>query len=324
MKTSRSLGRRLLSLLLLICLVFPQVQIKKETIAHATIEETNLIAPENSEGVIRNGEYVLSSYTFDNNTLVLTNTYHFEPGPLTTYYTVDTIWSKNSTREEGRKMGYPKESGVEGVDWVRTNVKAVDTEIVMDESYSEYTYSQNQIKSMLRRLFGELQADTEYTIYMSEIFVKKQRYADGSSKLYTEQYDNIDDIRAAAAWTDTTWEQFEAYYDIPLTFKLQGGEINVICVDMDYGYSEIDRTTNKVVLGESLTIVPQAKLQSGEDELTYAGLYNISYGTEECTLEKSGGPGRVTMTNPEIINVFLGYRRVTNTPTLQIFLKKLK
>lgn len=237
--------RRLVSILLLFCLTLPDVPGR---VYQAEAAE-NLITPENDRGVIRNGIYKLSEYKLmANGDLVLTNSYHHESGPLLTYHTVDTIWSKNSTREGGRKVGYPELSGTQGTDWVRTGVSAVDSKIDADTTESTYTYSQDKIKSILRQLFGELQADTEYTIYMSEIFVLKQRYADGSSALLDKdpssysgfkEYNNLDAIRNAASWTSTTWEQFEAYYDIPLTFRLQGGTVNVICIDMDYGYSTI-------------------------------------------------------------------------------------
>lgn len=317
MEKKRKAGwRGIVSLLLLLCLILPDVP---GTVYPAEAAGgTNLITPENARGRIRNGIYQLSDYQLmDNGDLVLTNTYHYTPGPLMTYYTVDTIWSRNSTREDGRKFGYPELSGTEGTDWVRTGVSAEDTPAGAGGSKSTYTYSQTKIKSILRQLFGELQADTDYTVYMSEIFVLKQRYADGSSKLYSKEYKNIDDIRNAVSWTNTTREQFEAYYDIPLTFRLQGGTLNVICVDMDYGYSIIDGAgySEKLVLGENKVVVPKPKIMNGEDVLTYAGCYNISYNSDNCTLEKEGGPGRITMTSPETINVYLGYHRVLPTPT---------
>lgn len=226
--------RGIVSVLLLFCLIIPNMPSKMYQAEAAE----NLITPENAYGRIRNGDYQLSEYKLmDNGDLVLTNTYHYTPGPLLTYYTVDTIWSKNSTKEGGRKEGYPELSGTQGTDWVRTHVSAFDKKSGASGSKSTYTYSQNQIRSILRQLFGELQADTEYTIYMSEIFVLKDRFADGSSALLDKdpssysgfkEYNNLDAIRNAASWTSTTWEQFEAYYDIPLTFKLQGGTVNVI------------------------------------------------------------------------------------------------
>lgn len=321
-KKRKARWRGIVSLLLLLCLILLNVQ---GAVYQAEAAE-NLITPENDNGIIRNGIYQLSGYKLmENGDLVLTNSYHHESGPLLTYHTVNTIWSKNSTKEGGRKVGYPELSGTEGTDWVRTGVSAVDSKIAEDTTESTYTYKQDKIKSILRQLFGELQADTEYTIYMSEIFVLKRRYADGSSELLDKdpdsysgfkEYNNLDAIRNAASWTSTTRKQFEAYYDIALTFQLQGGTINVICVDMDYGYSTIGGAgySNKLVLGESMMIVPEPKVSSGEDELTYAGLYNISYNSDNCTLEKEGGPGRITMTNSETINVYLGYHRVLPTP----------
>lgn len=312
--------RQRLAALLLACLVLPYVPALFYTAEAA--EETNLITPENDRGDIQNGKYILSHYEFHNNTLELTNTYHYESGPLLTYYTVDTVWSRNSTREDGRKPGYPELSGTKGVDWVRTGVRAEDKKPGTNTTTSVYTYSQSKLKSILSQLFGTLQPDTEYTVYMSEIFVLKQRYADGSSTLYSTQYNNLDDIRAAADWSDTTWEQFEAYYDVPLTFRLAGGTVEVVCVDMDNGYSVIEGAgyEEQLLYGEGVTIVPEATLTEGGETLTYAGVYNISCNIRNCTLENTGGPGRVTMTDADTIYVYLGYQRaetpvVTPKPT---------
>lgn len=215
--------KRMAALVLIFGFLLPQGLMFFEPVVSAraaTPEDTNLIAPENDKGEISNGDHTLSRYTFYKNTLTLTNTYHHESGPLMTYRTVDMVWSKNSTKEEGRKFGYPLLSGTEGIDWVRSGVGAKDSMVSEDYSEAEFVFEQSTLKRILRQLYGELEADKEYKIYMSSIFVLKQRYADGSYKLYDKEYTNLDDIRAAASWTETTYEQFEAYYDIPMTFKL--------------------------------------------------------------------------------------------------------
>lgn len=215
--------KRIAALVFIFGLLLPQSPMFSEPVVSvmaATPEDTNLIAPEKEEGEISNGDHTLSRYTFYNNTFTLTNTYHHESGPLMTYRTVDMVWSKNSTKETGRKLGYPLLSGTEGTDWVRSGVGARDSMVSEGFSEAEYVFEQSTLKQILRQLYGELEADKEYKIYMSSIFVLKQRYADGSYKLYSKEYTNLDDIRAAASWTETTYEQFEAYYDIPMTFKL--------------------------------------------------------------------------------------------------------
>lgn len=215
--------KRMAALLLIFGFLLPQNLYLLETTVPAMAavpENENLITPEENAGNIRNGKYILSRYTFVNNTFTLTNTYHHESGPLMTYRTVDIVWAKNSTREEGHKQGYPLLNGTEGKDWVRSGVSAKDTVVSFNFSEAKFTFDQSKLRQILSQLYGKLEADKEYKIYMSSIFVLKQRYADGSYKLYDKEYTNLDDIRAAASWTETTYEQFEAYYDIPMTFKL--------------------------------------------------------------------------------------------------------
>lgn len=231
----------------------------------------NYIGPDVPSGKITNKGFDLSTYAYNGDgSLNIRNTYHYEPGHVTTYYTINTIWSKVRSSDAGHD-GYPKLSGTQGVDWVYSGVSASNEppNIMASVSFSNFTYSQPQIRSMLETLFGELQPETPYTIYMSPIYVLRERFADGS---YTQnnsvKYDNLDDIRGAAGWTTKTRNQFPAYYDIPMTFVMRGGWGWVVCLDMDRGNSVISETHTSHIFGDKIKVVPTPQLEVDGEKRT--------------------------------------------------------
>ena len=123
-KKHKDRWRKSVCMLLLFSLIvslFPCMTKEKQ----AEASYSNVISPDVDHGWIFNNGFKLSYYKFsEDGTLTLENTYHYEPGPVMTYYTVDTIWSK--TRSSSTKTGYPKSTGTEGRDWVRTGVSAHD------------------------------------------------------------------------------------------------------------------------------------------------------------------------------------------------------
>ena len=279
-------------------------------------EAANLISPEYDHGFIWNGDYKLSYYEFsDDGLLTLENTYHYEPGPILTYYTIDTIWSKNKSNATG--FGYPKNTGVEGRDWVKTGVSATDLPSYGNCSYSDYYYPQDKIRSILTTLYGELKPDVPYTVYMSELFILKQRHADGTATYYRDKiYDNIDAIRGAAGWTAKTNTQFAAYYDIKMEFTLAGGTVKVVCVDMDRGNSIISDAgyTVKTVFEEEVNIVPSPTLTVDGETLGYAQKYGIGFGI--VRLDQTGYPAPFTMQHTDVGKTFfLGYSRTAPPPS---------
>lgn len=311
-KKHKERWRRSVCMLLLFSVIVSMFPcLAKEEQAEASY--SNVISPDVDHGTIYNNGFALSYYEFsDVGDLTLKNTYHYEPGPIMTYYTVDTIWSK--TRSSSTKTGYPKSTGTQGRDWVRTGVSAVNLPSYGNNSFSKYVYSQDQIRSILTTLYGELQVGVEYTVYMSEIFVLKQRHGDGTSTTYWgTEYDNIDAIRGAASWSTTTRNQFIAYYDISLTFKLHGATIEVICVDMDNGNAIISEVEKQFVFGEEVNIVPQATISVGGRTLNYAQKYGTGFGAVK--LDQTGMPSSFIMDRSHTRRkIFLGYSASATPP----------
>lgn len=310
----RSAKLRVLAVLLILCQVFSCMPIKSAEAA----SPQNFIAPENSSGIIHNKGFRLSAYNYyEDGSLTIKNTYHYEPGHVTTYYTINTIWSKVHSRDAG-KEGYPTQSGVYNADWVYSGVSASNEEVRPGQvvSFSNFNYSQEQIRSMLEKLFGELQPDVEYTIYMSPVYVLRERFADGT---YVQdnsvKYYNLDDIRGAAGWTQKTKNQFPAYYDIPMTFKMRGGQIWIVCVDMDNGNSVISTRDEKYVFGDTVKVVPTPQLVVDGETLNYANKWNWTFSFLVPPLTNTGNPTEFEM-KQELTGrrVYLGYSRTAPTP----------
>lgn len=314
MGKKRSIWQRLLAFVILFCLVVaPHLPSK---VAKAT---DNIIAPSYC-GRISNRGYYLSYSDYRNGNLKLRNTYNYVAGELMTYYTTDVIWSKNRTGENGIPMGYPTLSGTQGVDWVYSGVSALN-ERVRDgdtESYSGYDYSQRKIEGMLTTLFGELQPNRTYTIYMSEIFILRKRHADGSFTDYPgTKYDNIDDIRKASTWTQKTYDQFVAYYDIPMKFWMKGGIIEVIPVDMDNGNTPIPGASyaKEYFAASNVLVEPVPSYVVGDKTYGYAGRYNYSE-SGKCTLSELGYPKEIFMAFAhDRGKLYLGYSSSVSPPT---------
>ncbi|MDD5901115.1 MAG: hypothetical protein PUC73_09535 [Lachnospiraceae bacterium] len=316
--------RGLLGMLLLCCLMIPYVL---GPLYEARAAE-NQITPTVNGGFIRNGGFRLSQFLYDlDGTLTLKNSYHYEPGRRTTYYTINTVWSKYETGTRGVEKGYPLLTGTEGVDWVYSGVSAEDkqTNDWDSVSFSTYTYTQENIRRMLETLYGELEPEVRYKVYMSEIFIRKERYADHTYDLYPGvEYKNLDAIRDMAAWTQKTYNQFPAYYDIEMEFILRGGTIQVICLDMDNGNEVIEGAgySKKYVFGDEVRILPTPALTVDGETLGYAQKYGIGFGMTG-SLNYTGYPTPFTYQQSDVgKKVFLGYSRdvtppppITDTPT---------
>ena len=107
----RSARLRILAVFMILCQILSCIPLHSVEAAGSV----NYIAPENSTGIIRNKGFKLSTYNYyEDGSLVIKNTYHYEPGHVTTYYTFNTIWSKVHSRDAGEE-GYPTHSGVRGI-----------------------------------------------------------------------------------------------------------------------------------------------------------------------------------------------------------------
>lgn len=302
--------QRYIARLLVFCLVIVLMPMKEYR-----AEAANIMSPYYNHGTIRNYEFELSQYFFNNGTLTLENSYHYEAPPRRTYSTIDTIWSKYSSRERGT-WGAPETTGVEGRDWISSGVGSANSRSIGNFTYSYYTYTQDNIQRMLSALFGELQVNVEYTVYISSIYILKDRHADGTVTYYRDkEFHTLKDIRNAAGWTTETYNNFPAYYDIPMTFILQGGQIWVIPVDMDNGNAEIPgaKYDMQIVHGEKVRVVPTPQLTVGGDSLNYAQKWGYSFGN--CKLDQTGNPTEFTMTQTLTgRRVYLGYSRTAPPP----------
>lgn len=258
--------RRLIAGVLALCMFLPDFIVPPIKASAAPAKDMIYITPEQRHGEIKNNGFEVTTYDyFENGNLVITNLYYYKENITQTYHTINTIWSKYKTGEGGRgTYCHPKETGTKGVDWIESGVRAEDIEssAIKKTTKSTFTYTNENIQRMLTALYGDLQPDTDYVVYISEIFcLKTRKYnKDGSidfaGSIIKEhpQYDYLEAIQNAAKWTDSTKEGFEAYYDIPITFRLSGGNINVVCVDMDMHNAELKRGSEKAIIGKTTNI----------------------------------------------------------------------
>ena len=330
MKKGRVILRRILSLLLMVAMLLPAgLELPKR--AEAGGAKNIIVLEEGSNGKIRTwGGKPLVSYTYDaTKGLVFSNTYHYVKDIVNTYHTMNTVWSKYDSHEKGKRF-YPRSTGTEGVDWVLSGVRAYDTEVKesKETTTSTFTYTPEKIMEMLTTLYGELKPGVGYDVYISEVFqLKKRQYKNGKIvfepvNVYGDMLYDIDAVRNAPKkygwnWSDTTYNQFEAYYDIPITFYLSGGNINVVCVDMDMYNAELKRSSVEAVVGKTKNIAAEAKIEVGGSEYTFQGVYNIS-ATETCTLDKNGGTASVKLGAGESLTVYFGYKRKPKNVKLNI------
>ena len=331
---------RFVTFVMVCCMVFGMIPRRQ---VQATGGGMNVIYMKESNGSIWSGDDEIVQYTFDlDKGLVLTNSYPYTADIVHTYHTVNTVWSKNCTginpetgKDTGIPFGHPLETGTEDKDWVYSGVQAEDKEsdAVYNVTISQFTYTTDNIYQMLAKLYGNgnidnLKPDTEYKVYISEIYRLKDRqyrtlkggrkvidYEESLKHIYGSPLETLDEIRGAAAkngfsWSSDTYDAFASFYDIPMSFYISGGSISVVYVDMDAHNKELSRDLRESIAGKENKIQPEPTLTVSGNEYTYQGVYNISY-TDTCTLDQKGSLAKVKLGADEHVTVFFGYRKMT-------------
>ena len=174
------------------------------------------------------------TYDFVNNELTMKYTYHYVSTATLSYETTGTIWANEDMdgfpQEAETKKYYdvPEEPRIIKNDW---------SDKEKGESYTTIKYSADVITELLEIIHGELQPDTPYTVYLSEVYSLKSRPTANDKWVidYDTQYFNVDDIRAAAQWSQSTHDNFINYYDVEITFVLDGAELDIVYVDVETG-----------------------------------------------------------------------------------------
>ncbi len=289
---------RLMSMLLVFCILvsgYLYACDEKKAIA----SDTNMIIKtKNEREEIWNKGFNLSEYVYGFGNLTLNNKYHYEPGERLTYATIDTIWSKNKTGVSGIPDGHPMESGIQGVDWVKTSVGAQGKgcSMALKQSYSSFVYYQSTIYHVLTTLFGNLEAGKEYTVYSSPIYILRQRHADGTVDDYPEtEYYTLESIRSAAPWTVDTYEQFPAYYDIPFTFVLDAATLEIVCVQ-NVSKRVLSTETHQIAAGVPWIVEPEPHIAYDGDTYYYAEKFGTDYEAPfVCNMDRTGD-GRMNVT----------------------------
>lgn len=337
--------RSVVVFVLVFCMVLPDVPFsfvkQKKVVAEAAGGSTNSIYMKDSTGRIYKDGEKITEYTFSlEDGLVLWNVYPFVDNIEKTYHTMNTIWSKNESGKNGVPFGHPRETGAEGKDWVYSNVRAVDesSSTETSETLSSFTYTTEFIYDTLAKLYGNgdinnLQPNVPYTVYISEVYKLKIRHyrtlKNGRKVIdysvldvYGDFLYTLEDIRNAPKkysfnWSKETYDAFKYYYDIPLTFYIEGGNINVVCVDMDMYNAELKRSSVEGIVGKTKNIAAEAKITYGGDEYAYQGVYNIST-TETCLLDKNGATAAVKLENGQNVTVYFGYKKIPKETKINI------
>ena len=194
------------------------------------------------------------TYTFEDNMLIMEYTYHYVSQAVLSYETTGTIWTKE------KSGGYPDEIEKNRNEYEITTVKQdimpTGTKVYKydsvgnGESYSKITYPAEAIIDLIKTVYEieELEPDHPYEVYLSEVYCLKRRDTASDPWVvdYSKKYKNIDAIRGAASWSQSTYDGFEQYYDVPITFKLAGAELDIVYVDIEDSDKEL-KTKQKEV-----------------------------------------------------------------------------
>lgn len=181
------------------------------------------------------------SYDFVDNKLTMKYRYHYVSTATLSYETIGAYWTdkptdKNPKGAEGIKKtkllffpegtGGPKNDGVTKVDYIKNG-----------ESCTDITYEAFVIRDILEKIYGTLEPDTPYKVYLSEIYCLKERSTSKDEWTFKtgKTYESLSAIRKAANWSDSTYNGFENYYDIEIVFILEGADLNVAYVNVEDG-----------------------------------------------------------------------------------------
>ncbi len=116
-----------------------------------------------------------------------------------------------------------------------------------------FTMKHEELLEMLEWLFEkeELRKGNSVTVYMSEGFklVKRNSPNDSWSAPYGQILNSLEKVRNAAGWTETTFNNFEMYFDVPLTFEYE--EFDDLFTEPSKKYRlEIEEEGNGLVTGD--------------------------------------------------------------------------
>ena len=178
------------------------------------------------------------TYDFIDNALTMKYTYHYNSTATLSYETTGTIWAKEKTYGFPERANPRKYYDIPVIDDPNDGIEKKDwSDASKNESYTTIKYDAEVINEFLTILHGELQPDTPYTVYLSEVYSLKSRPTANDEWVVHDdiQYFNVDDIRAAAQWSQTTKDNFINYYDVELTFILDGASLDIVYVDVDTG-----------------------------------------------------------------------------------------
>ena len=222
------------------------------------------------------------TYTFENNMLIMEYTYHYVSQATLSYETTGTIWTKE------KSGGYPDEIDENRREYAITAVKqdimptgkdVYKYDSVGDgKSYSKITYPAEAIIDLIKTVYEieELEpSPTEYQVYLSEVYCLKERNSPSDEWVvkYNKKYKNIEAIRGAAQWTQSTHDGFEQYYDVPITFKLAGATLDIVYVDVEGNKLKGPEEAAKVAVGNTKSISYDASdIIEGGKTYTYKGI----------------------------------------------------
>ena len=218
------------------------------------------------------------SYDFINNELTMKYTYHYVSQAVLSYETTGTIWANEDTdgfpqqAETKKYYDVPSEPRIIKNDW---------SDKEKGESYTTIKYSADVINELLEVIHGDLQPDTPYTVYLSEVYSLKSRPTANDKWVVHDdvQYFNVDDIRAAAQWSQSTHDNFINYYDVEITFILEGADLNIKYVDIDTGKELKTGETLSITVGNTKSIECTADIEKDGKTYAYANKVQLVSGT---------------------------------------------
>ena len=227
------------------------------------------------------------TYTFEDNMLIMEYTYHYVSQAVISYETTGTIWTKKEAggypdRVNKNKREYEIKAVKQDIMPTGTDVYKYDS-VGNGESYSKITYPAEAIIDLIKSVYEieELEPDYPYEVYLSEVYCLKRRNTASDAWVvdYSKKYKNIDAIRGAASWSQSTYDGFEQYYDVPITFKLAGADLNIKYVDIDTGKELKNGEAVRVAVGNTKPIACTADIAKDGKTYAYANKVQLVSGT---------------------------------------------
>ncbi len=288
---NKKVGKRVTAVILTIATLFSAFLFTQSKPRIALAEDEIYVEGLGKVQVLHEGDDGYRIFLDEDKNLIVEGQYFHNSTATVSYHTAFLYFGKE------HKNGNPTTGTCQSFNVVKHDSR--ESEIDPNLVYDTYKVSNANLQMMIRNFFGVEGVKTSQTVYMSEGYYLKERPSTSvpwnNSHIKTGRaYSSLEEIREAADWSDTTWKNFESYYDIELSLNLSPDTYNITvnCDPEEGGYIRNYResaapgaTVNLVAAAEEGWNFSYWTVEEGAVRLSDSKSASVSFVMPQCDVE---------------------------------------